>query len=60
MIMFAYLYGFLVHINVVLCNDIEKIYLGISGKYDIIIKIFDHENSYIIAYITAILLHIII
>ena len=48
--MLPYLCGFWVHINVVLCNDSEKIFPGISGKYAIIIKFLTME--------TAILLHI--
>ena len=50
MIMLPHLCRFWVHINVVLCNDSEKIFPGISGKYAIIIKFLTME--------TAILLHI--
>ena len=50
MIMLPYLCGFWVHISVVLYNDSEKIFPGISGKYTIIIIFFDHENTYIIVY----------
>ena len=50
MIMLPYLCGFWVHISVVLCNDSEKIFPGISGKYTIIVIFFDHENTYIIVY----------
>ena len=38
MIMLPYIYKFWVHINIVLCNDSEKICPEISGKYAIIIK----------------------
>ena len=48
MIMLPYLW---VQINDVLCNDSEKIFPRISGKYAIIIKYFEHGNSYVIAYI---------
>ena len=51
MIILPCLCGFWVHINVVFCNDSEKIFPGICGKYAIINKIFERGNSYVIAYV---------
>ena len=51
MIMLLCLCGFWAHINIVFCNDSEKIFPGISGKYVIIMRFFEHGKRYTIAYI---------